>query len=166
MKTQVLSQSSGYSAQLGKKATDQISSGMGNIVHSTQEFAKVITELNEASAQINEVTATIASIAEQTTLLALNAEIEAARAGEQGKDFEVIAGETAKLSERSKEAALLIENITQQMGARMDYTIKATKQAVSQVEAGRDLTKEASVTFQKIFEELANNKRQIDGVAA
>ena len=63
--------------------------------------------------------------------MALNAEIEAARAGEQGKDFEVIAGETAKLSERSKEAALLIENITKQMGARMDYTIKATKQAVA-----------------------------------
>ena len=56
MKTQVLSQSSGYSAQLGKKATDQISSGMGNIVESTQGFAKVITELNWASTQINEVT--------------------------------------------------------------------------------------------------------------
>lgn len=154
------------SAQEGETATRQIMAGMHQIVDSTAEFAKVIEEMSYASNRINEVTATIASIAEQTTLLALNAEIEAARAGEQGKGFDVIASETAKLSERSKQAAFLIEDITTQMSARIQHTIEVTKEAMSQIEAGQELTNKAGVTFQTIFRALAQNKQQIDSVAA
>lgn len=51
----------------------------------------------------------IKEISKQTDLLALNAAIEAARAGDAGRGFAVVADEVRKLSERSAQAASMIE---------------------------------------------------------
>ena len=69
--------------------------------------------LEEKTNRVEEITALIGDIADQTDLLALNASIEAARAGEFGRGFSVVAGEVQKLADRSSRAAAEISELVQ-----------------------------------------------------
>ncbi len=65
-----------------------------------------VEDLSRAAADIDQIAATIATIAKQTNLLALNATIESARAGELGRGFAVVAGEVKALASQTEKSTL------------------------------------------------------------
>ncbi len=71
----------------------------------------------EAVSKINMLTNVIKEIADQTTLLALNASIEAARAGEAGRGFSVVANEIGSLADQSAGTVKNINIITAEVNA-------------------------------------------------
>ena len=58
-----------------------------------EESSEKIQKLEKLSADIEQFASVIASIANRTNILSLNASIEAARAGEHGRGFAVVASE-------------------------------------------------------------------------
>ena len=63
-----------------------------------------MSDINESSRRIGDITSVINAIGFQTNILALNAAVEAARSGEHGRGFAVVAAEVRVLSQRTTQA--------------------------------------------------------------
>lgn len=76
------------------------------------DLYKKVEEAVDMMNQIHSEVSTVAEIATQTNILALNASIEAVKAGDAGKGFGVVASEVRKLAEQSTVSANQIISLT------------------------------------------------------
>lgn len=95
-------------------------SSMHQIEASSDTLREKITQVGNCSEEIASFADTIAGIANQTNILAINASIEAARAGEQGKGFAVVASQVGVLAERCKDATQSITLQIQKMNVNVE----------------------------------------------
>jgi methyl-accepting chemotaxis protein len=99
--------------------------------------ADKVKQLERSVSEIAEVNALIASLAEQTNLLALNATIEAARAGEAGKGFAVVASEVKDLA---GETATSVDKVNQVITAIVAETDEVARTFASTAGAVGEIT--------------------------
>ena len=139
------------SAETEQQTVRQRAGAMANALYDRIEKSKTVE-------RINDLTADIIKITDQTSLLSLNASIEAARAGESGRGFAVVAGEIGALAANSAKTAkeinqvssMVIEAVTE-LAAEADRMIRFVEQ---ETVAGYDKLLENSQSYQKDMERL------------
>ena len=112
---------------------------------------ELMTELHTQAEKMNEITGLITSIANRTSMLALNASIEAARAGEAGSGFAVVAKQVAELSDQTKEATVNISELITSVTSELKQVTEAVKTVEENAEAQGQKTDELSKSLQTIM---------------
>ncbi len=102
-----------------------------DICKATEEKLQSAIDESKQVQQINELTKAILDIADQTSLLSLNASIEAARAGEFGRGFSVVADEIRSLADNSEQTALQIQDITKNVIVSVNNLCESANEVLS-----------------------------------
>ena len=118
------------------RTTDAIEK-IGQQVHTTNDSVQAIRQAVDL----------ITSIADETSLLSLNASIEAARAGEHGRGFAVVASEIQKLAEESNNSA-------QEIGKIIDNLLKQSEQTVVVMDEVNEIVGEQRLKLEQTKEKF------------
>ena len=100
----------------------------------TEKMVELANEVSENSGKIAEISSLIEEIAQQTTMLALNASIEASRAGEAGRGFSVVATEVGKLADRSSQSVKDISTLTNDAMQKANDSVSRMDKVKSEME--------------------------------
>ncbi|MDF1581422.1 MAG: HAMP domain-containing methyl-accepting chemotaxis protein [Desulfuromonadales bacterium] len=129
-RTSVQAEQAYRDAQAGRKAVAASLAGVETLNEIVRHASETMTELGEESEAIGKILQVIDEIAEQTSLLALNATIIAAQAGSHGRAFEVVAGEVRNLADRTAVS-------TREIATIVGKVQRGTVAAVTAIDGGR-----------------------------
>lgn len=163
--TNIMADNTAASTQKAHKSVSETLDGMSVIRETVQETGKRIKKLGERSQEISHVIEIINSIAERTTVLALNASMQAVAAGDAGRGFSVIADEIQRLAESSRESTEQISTLVRNIQLETNTTIATMDQTIEQVINGSTKAEDAAQQMKEVLKTTNELVESVDHIA-
>lgn len=128
-------------------------------------MTEAVRSLYMKVASVHDVLNVIGQIADQTTLLALNASIEAARAGEHGKGFAVVANEVQKLAQQSTHATDGVRATIDALQQDAKMVTTEMKQMIAQFTEQAQSVQQTSTVFDHVANDMSQLMTMIETVS-
>ncbi len=164
--TNTMADTASASTKLAHESVTDTLNGMSDIRTTVQETGKRIKLLGERSQEISHVIEIIETIAERTTLLALNASMQAVAAGDEGKGFSVIAEEIQRLAESSRESTGQISTLVRNIQQETNTTIETMDKTIEQVVDGSMKAEDAAEQMKKVLDTTSELVTAVDQIAS
>lgn len=148
----------------GMATMDELTEKSQDTTNITRNVTSNIRNLEESLAEVEKFVVTINGIAEETSLLALNASIEAARAGEAGRGFAVVAESVSKLSAGTVEAAEQIQSVMEEIKNHANETVNVASNAEDIVSKQAETVNDTIDVFGSMNSYLGNLVDQLNSL--
>lgn len=153
------------------ESSEKAAETLANLQRINGEVERIIGEVqeqtnrtNDSVQQIYKATAFIASIAEETDLLSLNASIEAARAGENGKGFAVVAEQIKKLSEQSNQSSNEIEETAMMLSEDSQKAVEIMQKMQEIIMSQSESMQDTQKVVEEVVAQIANSMQSIQQI--
>jgi uncharacterized coiled-coil DUF342 family protein len=151
---------------LAEKSRDAVMSGREALQNNVDELLKIketnkltiegIRELNKKIDGIWDVVSIINVVADQTKIIAFNAELEASSSGEAGKNFHIVATEIRRLSDNIIDSIKEIKDRIEEIQKASDSLILDSEKGTSQIDSGYVSAKSLESGFESIMQSSDN----------
>jgi hypothetical protein len=139
-------------------------SDMNKSIEIVDESERQINDINrqiitfrENAEKITRIIDTVKDLAENSSLLALNASIEAARAGEAGRGFAVVAQQVGELSSNTTNCAESVVHYVDELLSGIDDLSASVNSTTAHLKVGTE-------NFHRSIQSLSNMSTQLDAV--
>lgn len=163
-------------AELAQRVEETAESGRQSVEESVQSsedartrmvtLAERIIAFSEQAQIIAEINATVAELAGQSNLLAVNAAIEAAKAGEASKGFAIVAAEVKELGVRSKEATVQVRRIVTDIQKSAQSAVIAAEQGVKAAESGTTIAQRSGSAMETLTASITEASEAAQQISA
>ena len=151
-------------ATKGMEAVNETTAAMNEISISFGDLEQSVSRLANNSKSIGEILQVIRDVAEQTSMLSLNASIIAAQAGEHGKAFSVVADEVNNLAGRTHRSTQEIAKLVQAVQDDTAAAVAAAEEGSAKVDKGVQRSNVAGKVLAKISEKSKSSTEMVHSI--
>ncbi len=149
----------------GRQAVEHVMTSVEKIRQTVTMAVDAITEFAQRSRDIDTILNVTQDIAEQTSLLALNASIIAAQAGTHGRGFAVVAGEMKALADGVSTSTKNVAAIVQTLQQDTNKIVRTIHEGATDVNQGMERTRQARDTLGKIITSAERSSSVVTEIA-
>jgi methyl-accepting chemotaxis protein WspA len=160
-----MTQATAISASHSQDELAKMETVMRQLTEATSSISSKLGVMNNKAGNINNVVVTITKVADQTSILSLNAAIEAEKAGEYGAGFAVVAREIRRLANQTAVATLEIEQIVKDMQSAVTVGVMEMDKFNKSVSDSVDRVSKISFQVEEVISKVQSLPPQFEQVS-